>query len=65
MDIRPLIEKMDVKEKKERSGEGFNWGVELVLHEGRGRTAKPSEIIGAILGLEGERLGQCKIVKME
>jgi radical SAM family uncharacterized protein/radical SAM-linked protein len=65
VDIRPLIEKMDVKEKKERSGEGFNWGVELVLHEGRGRTAKPSEIIGAILGLEGERLGQCKIVKME
>ncbi len=47
------------------SGEGRNWGVELVLrNEGR-RMAKPSEIIGALLGLEGEPLAQCKVIKME
>jgi len=49
----------------ERSGEAFNWGVELILQEGMGRTAKPSEIIGAILGLEGEALAQCKVTKLE
>ena len=65
VDIRPLIEKMEVKEKKEQSGESSLWGVELTLRGGMGRTAKPSEIIGAILGLEGEGLAQCKIIKMK
>ena len=65
LDIRPLINKMEIKETKERSEEGFNWGVELVLQEGLGRTAKPSEILGAILGLGEEALAQCKVVKME
>ena len=65
VDIRPLIEKMEVKEKKERAGENSLWGVELTLRGGMGRTAKPSEIVGAILGLEGEPLAQCKIIKME
>ena len=65
VEIRSLINKMEVKERMERSGEAFNWGVELILQEGMGRTAKPSEIIGAILGLEGETLAQCKVVKME
>jgi radical SAM family uncharacterized protein/radical SAM-linked protein len=62
VDIRPLIEKMEIKE---RSGEVSRWGVELVLQKTKGRTAKPIEIVGAILGLEGEPLAQCKVIKME
>ena len=62
VDIRPLIEKMEIKE---RSGEVFRWGVELVLRKAKGRTAKPIEIVGAILGLEGEPLAQCKVIKLE
>lgn len=65
VDVRPLIEKMEVKEKKEPSGESSLWGVELTLRGGMGRTAKPTEIIGAILGLEGEQLAQCKVLKLE
>jgi hypothetical protein len=60
-----LIERMDVKENGKRLEEGRSWGVELVLrNEGR-RRAKPSEIVGALLDLEGEPLAQCKIIKME
>jgi radical SAM-linked protein len=62
VDIRPLIEKMEIKE---RSGEESQWGVELVLRKVMGRTAKPIEIVGAILGLEGELLAQCKVIKLE
>jgi radical SAM-linked protein len=65
VDVRPLIEKMDVREKKERSGEAFRWGIELTLRNIGGRTAKPSEIVEAVLGLAGESLAQCKVVKME
>jgi radical SAM family uncharacterized protein/radical SAM-linked protein len=60
VDIRPLIERMEVKEK-----ETEGWGVELILRKGIGRTAKPMEIAGAILGLEGDILSQCRIVKIE
>jgi radical SAM family uncharacterized protein/radical SAM-linked protein len=65
VDVRPLIEKMEVREGREDSGETPPWGIELVLQNGRGRTAKPTEIIGAILGLKEEILAQCKIVKLE
>jgi radical SAM-linked protein len=65
VDIRPLIEKMEIKEQKERSEEASRWGVELVLRRAMGRTAKPVEIVGAILGLEGEPLAQCKVIKLE
>jgi radical SAM-linked protein len=66
VDVRPLIEKMDVKEKKKESPEESpGWGVELVLRKVVGRTAKPSEIVGAILGVEGEPLAQCKVIKLE
>ena len=65
VDIRPLIEKMEVKEKKGKTGGSSLWGVELTLRSGMGRTAKPSEIIGAILGLEGETLVQCKVIKLK
>jgi radical SAM-linked protein len=65
VDVRPLIEKMEVKERGEGIGENLPWGIELVLRNGRGRTAKPTEIIGAILGLKEEILAQCRIVKLE
>ena len=60
VDVRPLIERMEVKE-----AESSNWGVELVLRKGMGRTAKPTEIIGAMLGLQEDSLAQCKPVKIE
>jgi radical SAM-linked protein len=62
VDALTLIEKMEVKEKSDETGD---WGVELVLRMGMGRTAKPSEILGALLGLEGETLAKCRVVKME
>jgi len=62
VDIRPLIEKMEIKEN---SGEDSSWGVELVLRRVTGRTAKPIEIVEAILGLDREPLAQCKVVKLE
>ena len=62
VDIRPLIEKMEIKGK---SGEESQWGLELVLRRVTGRTAKPIEIVGAVLGLKGEPLVQLKVVKME
>ena len=79
IDILPLIEKMRVKasvhseegfdripggeEKEERGNNG--WGIELVLRRSNEGTAKPSEVIGAILGLEGEFLTQLKVIKLE
>ena len=65
VDIRPLIEKMEIKEEEERSGGKPLWGVELILRRVTGRRAKPIEIIGAILGLSGELLAQCKVIKLE
>ena len=65
VNIRPLIEKMDVKKRKENSGQGSPWGVELVLRKATGRTAKPIEIVGAVLGLDREPLAQCKVIKLE
>jgi radical SAM-linked protein len=65
VDIRPLIERMEIKQKKESSGEESQWGVELVIRRTVGRTAKPIEIVGAVLGLDQEPLAQLKVVKME
>jgi radical SAM family uncharacterized protein/radical SAM-linked protein len=62
VDIRPLIERMEMKE---RSGEEPQWGVELVIRKTVGRTAKPTEMVGAVLDLEGEALAQLKIIKTE
>jgi radical SAM family uncharacterized protein/radical SAM-linked protein len=62
VDIRPLIERMEMKE---RSGEEPQWGVELVIRKTVGRTAKPTEMIGAVLDLEGEALAQLKVIKTE
>jgi radical SAM family uncharacterized protein/radical SAM-linked protein len=65
VNIRPLIEKMEIKQKEASSGEESQWGVELVLRRVTGRTAKPIEIVGAVLGLDREPLAQLKVVKME
>jgi radical SAM-linked protein len=62
VDIRPLIEKMETRKK---SGEEAQWGIELALRRTNGRTAKPVEIVGAVLGLEGAPLAQLKVVKMQ
>jgi radical SAM-linked protein len=62
VDIRELIERMEMKE---RLGEKPQWGVEVVLRRTVGRTAKPIEIVGAVLGLEGEPLAQLKVIKLE
>jgi len=62
VDIRPLIEKMEIKETSE---EKTQWGVELVIRKVTGKTAKPIEIVGAIFGLEEGSLAQCKVIKLE
>ena len=61
IDIRPLIERMDLREGEEAG----HWGVELVLRNEEGRTAKPPEILEAVLGVKGESLSRCRIVKVE
>jgi radical SAM family uncharacterized protein/radical SAM-linked protein len=65
VDIWPLIERMEAKEGESEAGESPHWGVELVLRMGMGRSAKPTEILGAILGLEKESLAQVKVIKLE
>jgi radical SAM-linked protein len=65
VDVRPMIERMEVKQGEPAGGKVRPCGVELVLRRGLGRTAKPTEIIGAILGLEEESLAQCKVIKLE
>jgi radical SAM family uncharacterized protein/radical SAM-linked protein len=65
VDIRPLIERIEVKEEGGKEEKASHIGVELVLRAGVGRTAKPTEIIGAIIDLEEKHLAQCKIVKLE
>lgn len=64
VDILPLIQKMTVTERGERSGEPAGLGVELVLRQVMGRTAKPSEIVGTILGIENKIVSQCGVVKI-
>lgn len=62
VDIRLLIEKMEIKE---RSDLGSLWGIEMVLKKVEGRSAKPIEILSTVLGLKGEPLAQSKIIKLE
>lgn len=64
LNVRPSIVTMKVIDG-EGMGEASGWGIELVLHQGMGGMAKPLEIIGAILGLEGENVSQCRVVKMK
>ncbi len=79
IDIRPLIEKICIKTSvngegasgpiltgEEREEKEINaWGVELILRKGDGATAKPLEVVGAILGLDKESLTRLKVVKLE
>jgi len=65
VDVRPLLRKVEIKEKTPIAGGRPLWGMEIALHGGMGRAAKPSEIVEAILGLEGERLAQCNIIKLQ
>ena len=62
VDVRPLIETMEIKGEL---GEDRRWGMKLVLRRATGKAAKPTEIVKAILGLEGEPLAQLKVIKME
>jgi len=65
IDILPLIERMEVKEGRADTKEGSNWGVELVFRPSQRRSAKPIEVIEAVLGLKGEPLAQLKVIKVE
>jgi len=65
IDLLPLIERVEVKEETEESGEKVGPILELVLRSLSGKTAKPNEVVEALLGLGGEALAQCRIIKME
>ncbi len=65
IDLLPLIEKAEVKEEVEGPDQEAGPVLELVLRSLSGKTAKPHEAVGALLGLQGEALAQCKIVKLE
>jgi radical SAM-linked protein len=73
VDIRPMVESMKVKAREgnrekpflEESRTSPLWGIELLLRNTEGRTAKPAEVIKAILGLDDEALARCRIVKVE
>lgn len=60
LDVLPLIERVEVREE-----EPIGFGMELVLRSTRGKMAKPLEILEALLGLKGEALAQCRIIKVE
>ncbi len=65
VDIRPLLDRIEVKGPGAGEGRDSPWGIELVVRNRMGRTAKPAEIVGAILGLSEASLAQCRIVKLE
>lgn len=65
IDLLPLIERAEVKEAMEASGDRACLGLELVLRSSGGKTAKPLEALEALLGLGGEVLAKCRIVKIE
>ena len=65
IDARALIERMELKEMGKGPEEAGCWEVEMALRNEEGRTAKPSEIVEAVLGLKGESLSRCRIIKVE
>jgi radical SAM family uncharacterized protein/radical SAM-linked protein len=65
VDVRPLIERIDIRTSCEDGQSDPPWEMELALRQTGGRTAKPSEIVGVILGLTEESLARCDIVKVE
>lgn len=58
LDIRPLIESMEVK------GDSSDWGIELILRNKEGKMAKASEIVQAIIGLEKDSELLFRVVKL-
>mgnify|MGYP000601508050 CR=1 FL=1 len=60
LDLLPLIEKMEVKEDK-----GGEFGLLLILRSSGGKMAKPHEVLEAVLGLKGEALARCNVIKLE
>jgi radical SAM family uncharacterized protein/radical SAM-linked protein len=60
LNLLPLIEKMEVKE--DRGGE---FGLLLILRSSGGKMAKPYEVLEAVLGLKGEALARCNVIKLE
>jgi radical SAM family uncharacterized protein/radical SAM-linked protein len=77
VDVRPMIGSMEVKHHPPWAGNSENppgerivrgnngWGVQLVLLDVMEKTAKPLEIVGAILGLGKDSVSQCDVVKIE
>lgn len=65
IDLRPLIEKMEVTNQGESGEGGSGWAIDLVLRSTGGRTAKPTEVLGEGLGLDEETLARCRIVKVQ
>ncbi len=65
IDLLPLIERAEVKEETEESDDKAGPGLELVLRSLSGKTAKPLEALEALLGLEGEALARCRVIKLE
>lgn len=65
IDLLPLIERVEVKEETEEPGEKAGPVLELILRSLSGKTAKPNEVVEALLGIQGEGLAQCRIVKVE
>jgi radical SAM-linked protein len=77
VDIRPMVESMKVRareggrrercfpEENAESRISPGWGIELLLRNTEGRTAKPAEVIKAILDLDDEAIARCRIVKVE
>jgi radical SAM family uncharacterized protein/radical SAM-linked protein len=77
VDVRPMIGSIEVKplppwagngehaleERNVRSNNG--WGVQLVLLDVMEKTAKPLEIVGALLGLGKDAVSQCDVIKIE
>lgn len=58
IDIKPFIESMELKE------ESSGWGVELVIRNIEGKTAKASEVFQAIMGLAKDSEAVFKVVKL-
>lgn len=59
VDIKPFIEVMELKE----GSSGF--GIELIVRNIEGKTAKASEIVQAIMGLEKDSLSKFNITKLD
>jgi radical SAM family uncharacterized protein/radical SAM-linked protein len=65
IDLLPLIERVEVKEEAGEPAQEAGPVLELVLRSLGGKTAKPLEALEALLGLQGEALSRCRVVKVE